>query len=142
MKNGFLYFLVSLLFLSLFYVSAATIVRVNIQNSAVIRSQFSTYWDAACTREVVNIDWGFLEPASTKTVTIYLRNIGSAAVLNMTVTNWSPADVNSYITLTWDREGFKIAQSQTVVAKLTLHISKNIQGIKGFSFQIFIQASY
>ena len=33
------------------------------------------YWETACTTKVTAIDWGFLEPGATKSVTISLYEV-------------------------------------------------------------------
>jgi hypothetical protein len=102
---------------------------------------FGAYWDLQCTSTISNIDWGLLEPASTTTITIYIRNTSpSSAFLNMTTRNWTPQGTENYISLSWDREAFELKPNQTVETKLTLHISSNVKDITEFNFEILINA--
>jgi hypothetical protein len=128
-------------FLIVGVVVAQQVIQINIRSSAVIRSMFDAYWDLDCTRIINNIDWGLLEPASSQTVTIYIRNTSpSSAILNLTSRNWTPQGSDSYITLSWDREGFTLKPNQTVEVRLTLTVNANIRDITEFSFEIIINA--
>jgi len=141
MKSKFLIILLLVATLVAVTVTAQTIIRINISSKAVIRSMFGAYWDLQCTNVVANIDWGLLEPSSTTTVTIYIRNTSpSSAFLNMTTRNWTPQGTENYISLSWDREAFELKPNQTVETKLTLHVSSNVKDITEFNFEIIINA--
>jgi len=141
MKNKFYFLLLLVATLTVFVATAQNIIRINISSKAVIRSMFGAYWDLACTQTVSNIDWGLLEPASETTITIYVRNTSpSSAILNMTTRNWTPQGTETYISLSWDREGFELNPNQTVEVKLTLYISSNVKDITEFNFEIIINA--
>ena len=97
------------------------------------------YWENACTNEVTTIDWGALEPGSTKTVTVYVRNEGNIPMtLNMTDGNWNPLSASTYITLSWNREGSQVNAQSVLQTVLTLTVSSSISEISGFSFNITI----
>jgi hypothetical protein len=100
------------------------------------------YWDQNCTNPVSAIDWGILEPGSTKNVTIYIRNEGNSAVsLGMETSNWSPSNASNYIALSWDYDGSSIDPSVVVSVIFTLAVSASIEGITSFSFDITIIGS-
>jgi len=70
------------------------------------------YWENACTNKVTTINWGALEPGSTQTVTVYIKNEGNIPMtLNMTKGNWNPATASTFITLSWNREGSQIGRA-------------------------------
>lgn len=97
------------------------------------------YWDSSCSQEVSLIDWGSLDPGETSSVTVYVRNEGSVAVvLSMTTENWDPTLASSYITLDWDRDDYVLSSGESVQAVLTLSVSSSITGITSFSFDIVI----
>ena len=99
----------------------------------------AAYWDSGCTDEVMAIDWGAIEPGSTKDVTIYLKNEGDVdATPLLSTTNWSPSTASSHISLDWDYSGEQISASGKVQVTLTLTVSPNISGITSFSFDIII----
>jgi hypothetical protein len=80
------------------------------------------------------LSWGTLKPGASANKTIYVKNTGNAALtLNMTVTTWNPTTAASYITLTWDRQGFVIAQGNSVPALLVLSVSANVTGFTDFN---------
>lgn len=99
------------------------------------------YEDEECTRNVTEIDWGFLIPGSSFTREVWIKNTGNVEiVLNMTTEGWSPAEVRNYLTLTWDYEGQVLNASQVVRAVFTLSVSETITetDIESFSFDIVI----
>jgi hypothetical protein len=109
-------------------------------NGNVKTIRVGAYKDAACNQTLSTIDWGTLIPGSTcNYTTLYIRNEGTASlVLNETVGNWNPALASSYITLSWNREGYVLSSGATVQAVLTLSVPSNITGISSFSFDITI----
>jgi len=97
------------------------------------------YWDYACTGSVSSINWGKLDPGSTKDVTLYLRNEGnSALILSMSTSNWSPSSAADYMTLGWDYGGQSINADEVVQVTFVLSISASIEGITTFNFDITI----
>jgi len=97
------------------------------------------YWDPECTSIVTEIEWGVLEPSDVVARTVYLKNIGNAAVvLSMITENWAPTETGAYITVTWDAEGSTLAVNSTIAAKITLSVSSEISGVSSFSFDIVI----
>lgn len=58
------------------------------------------YSDSGCTIPVSYIDWGFLEPGSSKQFTVYVKNEGNVPIrLSMEVDNWNPSSASNYLTL-------------------------------------------
>lgn len=100
------------------------------------------YWDSACTNPVSSIDWGFLDPDSSKTVTVYVRNEGNSMVtLSEATQNWNPSAASSYMTLNWDYKDQTLSVNQVLQIALTLVVSLDISGIQSFSFDITITAT-
>ena len=100
------------------------------------------YWDSACTNSVSSINWGVLDPGSTKTVTVYVRNEGnSVATLSKATQNWIPSTASSYMTLNWNYSGQTLSVNQVLQTKLSLVVSSTISGITSFSFDITITAT-
>ena len=97
------------------------------------------YWESGCVNNISSISWGYIEPGSSKNVTIYIRNEGNIPMtLNMTDDNWSPSSASTYITLGWNREGNQIDADSVVETVLTLSVSSSIIDINNFSFDITI----
>jgi hypothetical protein len=100
------------------------------------------YWDQSYTTEVSSIEWGIIEPGSSKSVTVYIRNEGnSVANLTMNTSNWNPANASDYIDLSWDYQGQVINVDEVLEVTFTLIVSSEIQGISSFSFDIVIVGS-
>jgi len=100
------------------------------------------YWDNECTNRLSSIDWGVLEPGSSKHVTCYIQNEGSSAsTLSMYMSNWSPSNASDYLSLSWDYGGQSIDVDRVVQVTFTLSVDANIEGITNFSFDITIAAN-
>ena len=97
------------------------------------------YWDQGCTNRTLQFDWGSIEPGSSKTIALYIRNEGdSAAHLSMVTSNWAPPAASSYMTLNWNYSGQILSAGQVIPLELTLAVSPNITGITHFSFDTTI----
>ena len=95
------------------------------------------YWDEALTSRVDTINWGALEPGTQKSYTIYIRNEGNIPLtLSISTSNWNPAAVSNYLTLTWSYSGQVINAATTTPVTLTLAVSESITGINSFGFDI------
>ncbi len=100
------------------------------------------YWDSGCIDRVSSIDWGTLEPGSTKNVACYIRNEGnSVSTLSMATSNWSPSNASSYMGLTWDYGGEALNVDEVIQVTFTLSVDAGIEGITDFSFDITIVGS-
>lgn len=97
------------------------------------------YWDSGCTNAMSTIDWGTIEPNTTVTRTLYIKNTGNSPMtLNMTCSGWNPSAAATYMTLTWNREGALVNAAAVVAAVLTLNVSNSVTGITDFSVNIVI----
>lgn len=100
------------------------------------------YWDPACTNQTVSINWGMLDPGSSKTVTIYVRNEGNtAASLSKTVQNWAPSNAPTYVTLNWGYANQTLAVNQVLQVRLMIVISPITPGIASLAFDLTITAT-
>ena len=100
------------------------------------------YWDSGCSKVVSSIDWGVIQPGSTKDVVVYVRNEGNVAVtLAVQTKNWNPSTAPTYITFSWNYGGQSISPNGVIPVTLRLTVSSSIQGITSFSFDIVITAS-
>jgi hypothetical protein len=97
------------------------------------------YTDAAATTPLASLSWGTLNPGSTVTRTIYIKNSGNTAeTLNMTTTQWNPTAASSVLTLTWNREGSTLDAGAVVPATLTLQVAADPDSVTSFSMNIVI----
>ena len=100
------------------------------------------YWDSSCLNDVSSIDWGTLEPGSTKSVTCYIQNEGNTpSTLSLQTSNWNPSGAATYMNLTWDYNGQALSADEIVKVTLTLSIAETIEGITSYSFDITIIGS-
>jgi len=100
------------------------------------------FWNNECTDPLSSIDWGILEPGSSKKVTCYIRNEGnSVSTLSMYASNWSPSNASDYLTLSWDYGGQSINPDDVTQVTFTLSVDASIDGITSFSFDITIVGS-
>jgi hypothetical protein len=104
--------------------------------------QLGIYSDSGCTTVLSSIPWGTLDPGSTVTSTIYVKNEGNVPLtLTAQASNWNPASAQSFFTFTWNRGGYVLAVGASVQAVLNLTVSSSITGITTFSFDITITAT-
>lgn len=97
------------------------------------------YSDAPCIIPQTTMDWGTLSPGATNTITCYIKNEGSVATtLSKEVSNWSPTNAQSYLTLNWNYQGQTINPGESLAVTFSLEVSPSISGITNFSFQITV----
>ncbi len=102
----------------------------------------SVYWEEACLNEVPAINWGYIDPGSSSTVTIFVRNEGNVPVsVTLTTDNWSPSPVAPYITFDAVHQGDQLSPQAVLGVDLTLAVSPKITGISDFRFDIVIIGS-
>ena len=107
------------------------------------------YQDVNCTSSLWYVDWGSLEPGMSRNVTIYIRNEGSGGTsLSLSTTSWQPANISSYMNLTWTYGGRALLPHEVVKVTLTLGSSASPEfaeyliayDVRDFSFDIVINA--
>ena len=97
------------------------------------------YSNAGCTVPLTSVDWGNINNGTSTIQTIYIKNEGTATMtLNMTTSGWSPSNSTSYITLTWNRESYSLANQTSVSADLNLTVLPTLTDGMDFSMSITI----
>lgn len=101
-------------------------------------ANLNVYSNSACTTPVSSVNWGTLTAGTNMTQTVYVKNTGTglSLALSLGTSNWTPANANGPIALTWNQEGTRLQPGQSVAATLTLNISPSIADITNFSVQI------
>ena len=124
-------------------VTALLTTQKTIHGSGSIKSVgLGVYWDLECTNTTSSLDFGQLEPESSKNFTLFLRNEGNSALtLNMTMENWNPSNAANYLTLTWNREGQQVNPDEVIGFVIALSVSEDITGISTFSLDIIISGT-
>ncbi|MEM2118907.1 MAG: hypothetical protein QW840_02160 [Candidatus Bathyarchaeia archaeon] len=111
-----------------------------IPNAGIVKALgVGVYEDAACSKNVTSINWGVIDPGTTASFLVYIRNEGNTRMkLNMTTLNWNPSKAAQYISLSWNRENYILNSMTTVQANLTLSVASNIEEVTTFLFDIII----
>jgi len=99
------------------------------------------YSNSGCTNVVSSINWGSVEAGSSTQQTIYIENTGGSQMApSITVSNWSPTNAGTCITIAWSTLPAEIEPgiSNAAAITLTLTVSSNATGITNFSNEITI----
>ena len=108
------------------------------------------YWDQNRENKTETIDWDEIWLGSSKNVTVYIRSISNYEVtINLNATDWNPANVSEYMTLSWDYNGTPLNPGEIIQVTLTLSISYSpsfvsyliAEDVKNFNVDIHIIAS-
>ena len=115
----------------------------NLLNSGSVKGiSAGIYWDSACTNATSSINWGFLDPGSTKILKVFVRNEGnSPATLPKMLGNWTPSNASAYISVNWNYSGKILHVDQVIPVDLMLVVSSTISGITSFGFDMTITAT-
>ena len=102
-------------------------------------ANIETYLDSKCTKKVSSIDWGPVEPGTSKTFTLFIRNKGKNPVtLSYYTSNWSPSQIVDSLALIWDYNGQPIGFRETIQVVFILQASEDAEPIETFSFDTVI----
>jgi len=100
------------------------------------------YWNANCNGNISSVDWGVVEPGSSKNITIYVRNEGNAEmVLSFNTTNWTPPESSQHISISWDYDGRSIRPNEVIRVTMTIIIWTTIGNIKSYAFDLQIKGT-
>jgi hypothetical protein len=131
-----------------FSLTASTLAVITVNQDIITSGNVATspnigvYSDSACTTNKTSISWGALQVGGSTSQTIYVKNIGTRTLtLELSVTNWTPAQASPYITISWDKQGTQLSAGQSTQATVTITVSSNITGITNFSNTIIISGT-
>jgi len=97
------------------------------------------YSDIGCTNSLNSLSWGYLLPGGSSTQNVYIKNTGNEALtLNLTISEWSPQEAGTFLTVTWNATETQLLPGQLTAALLTLTVSPMTSGIIIFSNDITI----
>ena len=100
------------------------------------------YWNANCISNISSIDWGIMEPGSSKNMTIYVRNEGNAEmILSFNTTNWTPPESSQHISISWDYDGRSIRPNEVIRVTIAITIWTTIGNIKSYAFDLQIKGT-
>jgi len=120
-------------------IAALSVSRTLPLNGTINTVNVEAYTDSACTIPCTALNVGNVNPGSTVTQTIYIKNTGSIPVtLTMVTSGWSPASASSYLTLSWNRQNHVLNADASVSAPLTLTVASNTGSLTTFSCSVTI----
>jgi len=140
--------IVILLTVAAFALTASTFAAITVNQSVNSIGTISTspnigvYSDAACTNAITSLNWGSIAAGGASSQTIYLKNTGTGSMtLTMTTSTWSPTNANTYIAISWNKDGSVLGAGLVTAAILTATVSSNIAGITSFSNTIIFSGT-
>lgn len=103
--------------------------------------QIGIYSDYQYINKTLRINWGAVQPGTSKNATVYVVNKGNLPVtLNLTILNWRPSNAFTYFEVTWNREGQVLTPGSVAVATLTLLAHENASQVVDFGFSMVFSA--
>lgn len=88
---------------------------------------------------VTSIQWGVLEPNQTAYEPLLITPTSNvASTFSLATSNYTPAAVANYTTVSWDYNGSVLQPNQGIEVTLSLYIHEDIHDITNFSFDIII----
>jgi hypothetical protein len=129
--------------------SATTYGAISVNKSLVTNGSINVtpnlglYSDSGCTTGLSAIDWGAITPGNNQTRTVYIKNTGAGTSLTLSIStsSWTPITANGPITISWDKEGTRLAPGQSTAAVIKLISSSSIVDVTTFSVQIQISGT-
>jgi len=121
------------------YAAITTTKDVSSTGTITTSANLGIYSDSACTNALSTISWGSVTAGTNATQTIYVKNTGTGTMtLNLSTNSWTPTNANTYITITWNKNGSTLSAGQSTAATITIAVSSSITGITSFSNTISI----
>lgn len=100
----------------------------------------NVYKDQNCTEFMTVLDWGMLEPSSSKTFKVYVKSISNTFLtLNVFSANWQPTNCTDYMIFVAEPNNFTMQPLEMIEVNLTLTIAFDIHGITNFAFDIMFE---
>lgn len=100
------------------------------------------YSDSGCTINMTSLTWGSVAAGNSATQTFYVKNIGTGTLtLSMAVSNWSPSNAGTYLTVSWNQQGTQLTAGESATATITLTVASTVTGFSSFSNTIAITGS-
>ena len=108
------------------------------------------YWDPNLENKTEVLDWGTIWVGSSRNMTLYVRSISNYKVtLNLNATDWMPANISDYMTLSWDYNETRLNPGEVIPVTLSLSTSFSDpfiyyiidNNVQSFSVDIHIVAS-
>lgn len=132
--------LLILALLGIMAVAAASMFAFN-NDGAVATINVAGFQEAACINPLTTLTWDPINPGENASTLIYVNSTGTIpATLNLTTSEWSSANAEANVTLTWNLEGKTINPNSILEATLTLAVASDVEDLTTFSFTAIINA--
>jgi hypothetical protein len=87
-------------------------------------AEIGIYADNQCTNPPSSIDWGILEPGSSKNTICFIKNEGNKdLLLALKTSNWNPKNAFKDIAVTWNYDRTILKPGYVIQVSLTLSTS-------------------
>jgi hypothetical protein len=105
--------------------------NIYLPSLAVIKTiEVEAYTDAGAHNKMEQIEWGELEPGSIVNNTLYIKSVSNfEIVLTIKFTDWSPPEMEDYVTITWNYNGTRLSPNEVIPITLTATASSSTQFI-------------
>jgi len=111
------------------------------RSSKIESKDLIIYKNAKITNKLKNLNWGDINPNSTKTEKIFLKNFkNETLIFNVYADNWHPENASKYIIFNSEHDLYSIKPDEVVRINLFLFVKADIHSIKEFSFDIVVDA--
>jgi hypothetical protein len=123
--------------------SLTTLVQYRITNVSAIKTlSISVFWDQNKVNPVLEIDWGILDPNSSKTFIVYVESTSNVPLTAFVYAEkWQPLNAADFISFEASPNDFTLQPGQVVQVGLTLKVAYDIEGITAFSFDIMFNGN-
>lgn len=125
--------------------------RASIGEARITGVGVGVYWDENCDNPVTNLSWGEvvvnpLQSNVSKQVAVHVRNEEVTPItLSLATSEWYPAFVRNYISLSWDYEGQLLPAGEAVKVTFILCVNSSLwfqsPRVQDYSFNIVVSSS-
>ena len=107
-------------------------------------SLFSLFSDSKGSSQVSALNWGVLNVGETATKTIYVQNLDTNDLIQMTyyMENLSPQNAEGFLHLEGKPVSFSLKPNDVAKIDLTLSVDSTIENVDSFSFDIVFVAGF
>ena len=104
---------------------------------AITGVNLAIYSDAGLTQPCTSLNVGIVDPGSTVTQNIWIKNTGNVPeTLTMSVSNWIPANATTVLTMSWNKQNTVLAVGASTPAIITLVVAANTDTMTTFSCSV------
>jgi hypothetical protein len=134
--------LIGLLAISTVAVAQHAVNLMNFGSVLVPALEIEVYRDVNCTTLCTYVNWGTLEPNSSASQIVYVKNVGGRTVtLSLNVSEWRPSQAESQLSLSWDYDNRSLVPDFVLPVIFTLSVDE-FSTVTDFNFKIHIYVNW